>query len=115
MHGKQSAEQNLGPSLWFQSLRFRVSARVHRRADLNIGDRYNKVNAVTDRIGELLRIAVERGRSVNPKLQLGICGGHGGESESIQFFHSIGLVYVCGSPFRVPRARLSSAHAYLSD
>jgi pyruvate,orthophosphate dikinase len=48
-------------------------------------------------------------------LQLGICGGHGGESESIQFFHSIGLVYVCGSPFRVPRARLSSAHAYLSD
>jgi pyruvate, orthophosphate dikinase len=65
-------------------------------------------------VGELVRIAVERGRKVNPKLKLGICGEHGGDPRSIGFFHSIGLDYVSCSPFRVPIARLSSAHANLS-
>lgn len=64
-------------------------------------------------VGELIRIAVERGRSVKPDLKLGVCGEHGGDPRSIAFFHSLGLDYVSCSPFRVPIARLSAAHAAL--
>ncbi len=66
-------------------------------------------------VGQLIRIAVEKGRSVNPKLKIGICGEHGGDPRSIEFFNSIGLDYVSCSPFRVPIARLSSAHSAISD
>ena len=64
-------------------------------------------------VGELIRIAVERGRSVKPDLKLGVCGEHGGDPRSIAFFHSLGIDYVSCSPFRVPIARLSAAHAAL--
>jgi len=67
----------------------------------------------TEGVGKLVRIAVEEGRRVRPKIKLGICGEHGGEPRSIAFCHSLGLDYVSCSPFRVPIARLAAAHAAL--
>ncbi len=64
-------------------------------------------------VGELIKIAIERGRRANPKLKVGICGEHGGDPRSIEFFNEIGLDYVSCSPFRVPIARLSAAHSTL--
>ena len=66
-------------------------------------------------VGDLMRIAVERGRGVRPELKLGICGEHGGEPHSVAFCHRIGLDYVSCSPFRVPLARLAAAQAALAD
>jgi pyruvate,orthophosphate dikinase len=67
-----------------------------------------------DGVGRLVRIAAEEGRSARPDLKLGICGEHGGDPESIHFFHRIGLDYVSCSPFRVPVARLEAARATLT-
>lgn len=64
-------------------------------------------------VGQLVRLAKEKGRIVNPKLKVGICGEHGGDPHSIQFFYHIGLDYVSCSPFRVPIARLAAAQAEL--
>ena len=66
-------------------------------------------------VGELMKIAVEKGRSVRPDIKLGICGEHGGEASSIEFCHRLGLNYVSCSPFRVPLARLAAAQAALKD
>jgi pyruvate,orthophosphate dikinase len=66
-------------------------------------------------VGDLMRIAVERGRGVKPELKLGICGEHGGEPASVQFCHGLGLDYVSCSPFRVPVARLAAAQAVLKE
>jgi pyruvate,orthophosphate dikinase len=65
-------------------------------------------------VGALVTRAVERGRFANPNIKLGVCGEHGGDPESIQFFAEAGLNYVSCSPFRVPIARLAAAHAALS-
>ena len=62
-------------------------------------------------VGELIRMGVERGRAARPDLKIGICGEHGGEPASIDFFHRAGLDYVSCSPFRVPIARLAAAQA----
>lgn len=62
-------------------------------------------------VGELMRIAVEKGRATNPDIKLGICGEHGGEAKSIALCHKLGLNYVSCSPFRVPLARLAAARA----
>jgi pyruvate,orthophosphate dikinase len=67
-----------------------------------------------DGVGELVRIAVERGRRAKPGLHLGVCGEHGGDPESIHFFHQVGLHYVSCSPFRVPVARLEAGRAALA-
>jgi len=66
-------------------------------------------------VGELMKIAVEKGRSTKSTLKIGICGEHGGEPSSIEFCHRIGLNYVSCSPFRVPIARLAAARAALRD
>ena len=66
-------------------------------------------------VGELIKIAIERGRKSNPKLHLGVCGEHGGDPESIHFFHSAGLDYVSCSPYRVPIARLEAGRAALAS
>jgi pyruvate,orthophosphate dikinase len=66
-------------------------------------------------VGDLMRIAVERGRSVKEDLKMGICGEHGGEPRSVGFCHRIGLDYVSCSPFRVPLARLAAAQAALRE
>ena len=65
-------------------------------------------------VGEMVKIAIERGRAANPHLHLGVCGEHGGDPESIHFFHSAGLDYVSCSPFRVPIARLEAGRAAVS-
>jgi pyruvate, orthophosphate dikinase len=65
-------------------------------------------------VGELIRIAVERGRLANPDLHVGVCGEHGGDPASIAFCHEVGLDYVSCSPFRVPVARLAAAQAALA-
>ncbi|NYF98473.1 pyruvate, phosphate dikinase [Janibacter cremeus] len=62
-------------------------------------------------VGELVRIGVEKGRETNPDLKAGVCGEHGGDPESIHFFHNAGLDYVSCSPFRVPVARLEAGRA----
>jgi len=62
-------------------------------------------------VGELVRIACERGRKTRPDIKLGICGEHGGDPASIKFFEKVGLAYVSCSPFRVPVARLAAAKA----
>jgi pyruvate,orthophosphate dikinase len=67
-----------------------------------------------DGVGQLVRIAVEKGRAANPNLELGICGEHGGDADSIEFCHMVGLDYVSCSPYRVPVARLAAAQAALT-
>lgn len=64
-------------------------------------------------VGQLVRLAVEKGRETRPDIKLGICGEHGGDPASVGFCHSVGLDYVSCSPFRVPLARLAAAHAAL--
>jgi pyruvate,orthophosphate dikinase len=68
-----------------------------------------------DGVGKLIKMAVENGRKTNPKLEVGICGEHGGDPGSIEFCHQVGLNYVSCSPFRVPIARLAAAHARLKE
>jgi pyruvate,orthophosphate dikinase len=67
----------------------------------------------TTGVGQLVRVACEKGRQQRPDLKLGVCGEHGGDPSSIHFFHSVGLNYVSASPYRVPVARLAAAHAAL--
>ena len=62
-------------------------------------------------VGELIKIGIERGRKTRPNLEVGICGEHGGDPESVKFCHRIGMDYVSCSPFRVPIARLAAAQA----
>ena len=66
-------------------------------------------------VGDLMRIAVERGRGAKPGIKLGICGEHGGEPNSVAFCHRLGLDYVSCSPYRVPLARLAAAQAALAE
>jgi pyruvate,orthophosphate dikinase len=68
-----------------------------------------------DGVGRLVRIAVEEGRATRPDLHLGVCGEHGGDPESVHFFHEVGLDYVSCSPFRVPVARLEAARAAIES
>jgi pyruvate,orthophosphate dikinase len=65
-------------------------------------------------VGQLVAMAVEKGRKTRPDIKLGICGEHGGDPSSVHFFHKVGLNYVSASPYRVPVARLAAAHAALS-
>lgn len=66
-------------------------------------------------VGSLMKIAIEKGKSVNKDLHLGICGEHGGDPSSVEFCHKIGLDYVSCSPFRVPIARLAAAQAAIAE
>jgi pyruvate, orthophosphate dikinase len=68
-----------------------------------------------DGVGDLMRVAVERGRDVKQQLKIGICGEHGGEPSSVAFCHGLGLDYVSCSPYRVPLARLAAAQAALAE
>ncbi len=66
-------------------------------------------------VGQLMEIAIAKGRATRPNIKLGICGEHGGDPDSVKFCHKIGLAYVSCSPYRVPVARLAAAQAALSD
>jgi len=65
-------------------------------------------------VGQLVEIAVKKGRASRPKIKLGICGEHGGDPASIHFFEQVGLDYVSASPYRVPVARLAAAQAAIA-
>ena len=66
-------------------------------------------------VGQLVEMATKKGRGVNPKLKVGICGEHGGEPSSVEFCHMVGMNYVSCSPFRVPIARLAAAQAAINN
>jgi len=66
-------------------------------------------------VGQLVEMGVQRGRSMRPNLKIGVCGEHGGDPDSIDFFHRVGLDYVSCSPYRVPIARLAAAQAELRN
>ncbi len=66
-------------------------------------------------VGQLVKIAIEKGRKTRPNIKLGICGEHGGDPDSVKFFHKVGLSYVSCSPFRVPVARLAAAQAAIEE
>ena len=68
----------------------------------------------TEGVGELLALAVQRGRATRPGLKVGICGEHGGDPASVRYCETVGLDYVSCSPYRVPIARLAAAQAALS-
>ena len=68
-----------------------------------------------DGVGQLIKIAIEKGRKTNPNIKLGICGEHGGDPDSVKFCNKVGLTYVSCSPFRVPVARLAAAQAVLEQ
>jgi len=66
-------------------------------------------------VGQMVAMGVERGRSTRPDLKIGVCGEHGGDPESVEFFHKVGLDYVSCSPYRVPIARLAAAQAEIKQ
>ena len=66
-------------------------------------------------VGQLVKMAAEKGRATRPNIKLGICGEHGGDPSSIEFCHNVGLNYVSCSPFRVPVARLAAAQAQVKN
>jgi pyruvate,orthophosphate dikinase len=66
-------------------------------------------------VGQLVEIAVKKGRATRPDIKLGICGEHGGDPDSVKFFHKAGLAYVSCSPYRVPVARLAAAQAAIEE
>lgn len=66
-------------------------------------------------VGKLMKIAIDLARSTNPHIKLGVCGEHGGDPNSIEFFNRIGLTYVSASPYRIPIARLSAAQAAIDE
>ncbi|HOL51995.1 MAG TPA: pyruvate, phosphate dikinase, partial [Bacillota bacterium] len=66
-------------------------------------------------VGQMVTMGVERGRSTRPDLKIGVCGEHGGDPDSVEFFHKVGLDYVSCSPYRVPIARLAAAQAEIKQ
>ncbi|MBK1835503.1 hypothetical protein JIN78_15650, partial [Roseibacillus ishigakijimensis] len=66
-------------------------------------------------VGQLVEIAIEKGKQTRPDIKLGICGEHGGEPQSVKYCHKVGLAYVSCSPFRVPVARLAAAQAAIVE
>jgi pyruvate,orthophosphate dikinase len=86
---------------------------AYLRADIFKGDPFQTLDR--DGVGELVRLAAERGRATRPDLKLGICGEHGGDPATIRFCETIGLDYVSCSPYRVPIARLAAAQAALAQ
>jgi pyruvate,orthophosphate dikinase len=89
-----------------------IEARVvPHYADSGIVERSPFARIDEEGVGELIRMAVERGRAARPGLEVGICGEHGGDPDSIRFCHAAGLDYVSCSPFRVPIARVAAAQA----
>lgn len=66
-------------------------------------------------VGKLIMVAIKLAKSVNPNIELGICGEHGGNPESVEFCHEIGLNYVSCSPYRIPVAILAAARAALKE
>ena len=90
----------------------RASSGDYERAGILPRDPFVTIDP--EGVGELVRIAAERGRATRADLKLGICGEHGGDPDSIAFFEDVGLDYVSCSPYRVPVARLAAAQAAIA-
>jgi pyruvate,orthophosphate dikinase len=86
--------------------------RIYQEKKILDKDPFQSLDTVG--VGQLVDIAVRKGRSARPDLKLGICGEHGGDPASVHFFQKVGLDYVSMSPYRVPVARLAAAQAALS-
>ena len=86
---------------------------MYTREGILDGDPFRSIDV--EGVGNLMRLAVERGRSTRGQLKIGICGEHGGDPPSVAFCHGLGLDYVSCSPFRIPVARLAAAQAALAD
>jgi pyruvate,orthophosphate dikinase len=84
-------------------------------AELEIVKRNPFATIDQEGVGQLMEIAIKKGRQTRPDIKLGICGEHGGDPDSVKFCHRIGLDYVSCSPFRVPIARLAAAQAALAE
>ncbi len=82
-----------------------------KKAGVFAGDPFQTLD--TKGVGLLMRWGIEQGRKTNPKLKVGICGEHGGDSDSVKFCHEVGMNYVSASPFRVPISRLAAAQAVI--
>jgi pyruvate,orthophosphate dikinase len=82
-------------------------------ADIWEADPFEKLDRAG--VGQLMAIAVNKGRAARSDLKIGICGEHGGEPSSVEFCHEVGLNYVSCSPYRVPIARMAAAHAALKE
>ena len=89
--------------------------RLTRPGDVGTGTAIWAWLMIVGGVGQLVRMAVEKGRGVKPTLKCGICGEHGGDPRSVEFCHEVGLNYVSCSPFRVPIARLAAAHAAIKE
>ncbi len=76
---------------------------------------FNPFETIDKGVADVVAIACDKGRAVNPDIKLGVCGEHGGDPESVKIFYNIGLTYVSCSPYRVPLARLAAAQASLKD
>ena len=87
--------------------------RVYRDKRILAKDPFTSIDV--DGVGELIRMAAEKGRSARPDLKLGTCGEHSGDPTSIEFFATVPLDYVSASPYSVPTARLAAAHAALKS
>jgi pyruvate,orthophosphate dikinase len=87
--------------------------QAYLQADIWDADPFEKLDRTG--VGQLVEIAVKKGRSTRPELKIGICGEHGGEPSSVEFCHTVGLNYVSCSPYRVPIARMAAAHAALKE
>jgi pyruvate,orthophosphate dikinase len=87
--------------------------QAYLEADIWEADPFEKLDRIG--VGQLMAIAVNKGRATRPDLKIGICGEHGGEPSSVEFCHQIGLDYVSCSPYRVPIARMAAAHAALKE
>jgi len=87
--------------------------QAYLAADIWEADPFEKLDRIG--VGELMAIAVKKGRGTRPDLKIGICGEHGGEPSSVEFCHTVGLDYVSCSPYRVPIARMAAAHAALKE
>jgi pyruvate,orthophosphate dikinase len=90
-----------------------VNAIIHNYIDNRIldNDPFNTLDQ--EGVGELVKTGIQRGRNTNPNLKIGVCGEHGGDPASVEFFFNAGMTYVSCSPFRVPIARLAAAQAAL--
>jgi len=86
---------------------------AYLQADIWDADPFEKLDRIG--VGQLMAIAVQKGRGTRPDLKIGICGEHGGEPSSVEFCHQVGLNYVSCSPYRVPIARMAAAHAALKE
>ena len=86
---------------------------VYREKKIFAHDPFEQIDQ--DGVGELMRIATDKGRRSRRDLKMGICGEHGGEPESVKFFHSLGLDYVSCSPYRLPIAKLAAAQAAIEE